>query len=60
MLLKAEDVILGVTDVKGAVFMALKDVDEEGHADQTGLEPATSAVTGRHSNQLNYWSGFSV
>ena len=23
-------------------------------ADQTGLEPATSAVTGRHSNQLNY------
>ena len=20
----------------------------------TGLEPATSAVTGRHSNQLNY------
>ncbi len=23
-------------------------------ADRTGLEPATSAVTGRHSNQLNY------
>ena len=23
-------------------------------ADWTGLEPATSAVTGRHSNQLNY------
>ena len=23
-------------------------------ATQTGLEPATSAVTGRHSNQLNY------
>ena len=21
---------------------------------RTGLEPATSAVTGRHSNQLNY------
>ena len=25
-------------------------------ADRTGLEPATSAVTGRHSNQLNYLS----
>jgi hypothetical protein len=25
-------------------------------ADWTGLEPATSAVTGRHSNQLNYQS----
>ncbi len=23
-------------------------------AQRTGLEPATSAVTGRHSNQLNY------
>lgn len=28
-------------------------------ADRTGLEPATSAVTGRHSNQLNYRSVFS-
>ena len=27
-------------------------------ADRTGLEPATSAVTGRHSNQLNYRSNF--
>lgn len=27
-------------------------------ADRTGLEPATSAVTGRHSNQLNYRSVF--
>ena len=25
-------------------------------ADWTGLEPVTSAVTGRHSNQLNYQS----
>ncbi len=25
-------------------------------ADQTGLEPSTSGVTGRHSNQLNYRS----
>ena len=24
------------------------------NAERTGLEPATSAVTGRHSNQLNY------
>ncbi len=23
-------------------------------ADRTGLEPATSGVTGRHSNQLSY------
>ena len=29
-------------------------------ADWTGLEPATSAVTGRHSNQLNYQSVFLV
>ncbi len=25
-------------------------------ADRTGFEPATSGVTGRHSNQLNYRS----
>ena len=25
-------------------------------AEWTGLEPATSAVTGQHSNQLNYHS----
>jgi hypothetical protein len=25
---------------------------------RTGLEPATSAVTGRHSNQLNYRTRF--
>jgi hypothetical protein len=25
---------------------------------RTGLEPATSAVTGRHSNQLNYRTFF--
>ncbi len=30
------------------LFMAL--------AERTGLEPATSGVTGRHSNQLNYRS----
>ncbi len=29
-----------------------------GFADRTGLEPATSAVTGQHSNQLNYRSFF--
>lgn len=25
-------------------------------ATQDGLEPTISAVTGRHSNQLNYWA----
>ena len=29
---------------------------EKKMADRTGLEPATSGVTGRHSNQLNYRS----
>ena len=27
-------------------------------AEWTGLEPATSGVTGQHSNQLNYHSAF--
>ena len=27
-------------------------------ATQKGLEPTTSAVTGRHSNQLNYWATY--
>jgi hypothetical protein len=29
-------------------------ISERLPAVRTGLEPATSAVTGRHSNQLNY------
>ena len=29
-------------------------------ADRTGLEPATSGVTGRHSNQLNYRSAMHI
>ncbi len=29
-------------------------------AERTGLEPATSGVTGRHSNQLNYRSCYSL
>ena len=29
-------------------------------AERTGLEPATSGVTGQHSNQLNYRSAFFV
>jgi hypothetical protein len=33
-------------------------LDLQAFADRTGLEPATSAVTGRHSNQLNYRSVF--
>ena len=31
-------------------------IDKSNMADRTGLEPATSGVTGRHSNQLNYRS----
>ena len=27
-------------------------------AERTGLEPATSGVTGQHSNRLNYHSAF--
>jgi hypothetical protein len=30
----------------------------QGFAVRTGLEPATSCVTGRHSNQLNYRTFF--
>ncbi len=44
---------LSVTGIK-------KPLDNQGvkfrFADRTGLEPATSAVTGRRSNQLNYRS----
>ena len=29
---------------------------EKNLATQTGLEPATSAVTGRRANQLRYWA----
>ena len=29
-----------------------------GMAEWTGLEPATSGVTGQHSNRLNYHSAF--
>ena len=36
-----------------ACFLYLRRIRQ---ADRTGLEPATSAVTGRHSNQLNYRS----
>ena len=37
------------TPLKKEVYLMLM-------ADRTGLEPATSGVTGRHSNQLNYRS----
>ncbi len=30
----------------------------KGLAEWTGLEPATSGVTGQHSNRLNYHSAF--
>ena len=32
------------------------DLPQEKKATQTGLEPATSAVTGRRANQLRYWA----
>jgi hypothetical protein len=38
---------------KGATRAPLRTV-----AEWTGLEPATSGVTGQHSNQLNYHSAF--
>jgi hypothetical protein len=38
---------------KGATRAPLRTV-----AERTGLEPATSGVTGQHSNQLNYRSAF--
>ncbi len=34
--------------------MIIEEVNNEGVAQSTGLEPATSCVTGRRSNQLNY------
>jgi hypothetical protein len=37
---------------------SLSDFSERLYAEWTGLEPATSCVTGRHSNQLNYHSVF--
>jgi hypothetical protein len=39
-----------------AVKQKLKQAAGMKMADRTGLEPATSGVTGRHSNQLNYRS----
>ncbi len=39
---------------KGATRAPLQNV-----AEWTGLEPATSGVTGQHSNQLNYHSALS-
>ena len=36
------------------------DLQSEQIATQTGLEPATSAVTGRRANQLRYWASFKV
>ncbi len=41
--------------VKSTFYRLLSDLSSYS-ADRTGLEPATSAVTGRHSNQLNYRS----
>ena len=37
-------------------MMRLAESNKTKMADRTGLEPATSGVTGRHSNQLNYRS----
>ena len=35
-------------------YLKIKEFKEV--ATQTGLEPATSAVTGRRANQLRYWA----
>ncbi len=52
-----------VSKVEGEIYeqieskkAALKAAFLELVADRTGLEPATSGVTGRHSNRLNYRS----
>ena len=41
----------------GSERQGLSDRDEDEVAGVTGLEPATSGVTGRHSNQLSYTPG---
>src|SRR5690606_12010189 len=68
MFLKTFENIFRIAFIKRTVLYALQYVNEESHkqkcpektsghfADRTGLEPATSAVTGQHSNQLNYRS----
>ena len=50
--LPAELITLGVFFEKKYNFKRM--------ADRTGLEPATSGVTGRHSNQLNYRSAINL
>ncbi len=45
-----------ITEDADIVARKIQNPTEVGLADRTGLEPATSAVTGRHSNQLNYRS----
>src|SRR5690606_13651719 len=47
--LDERDLIQGIQSVSGELAVKLV-------ADRTGLEPATSGVTGRHSNRLNYRS----
>src|SRR6266481_4695454 len=44
---------------RAAQKLERKENKEEGLAGTTGLEPATSDVTGRRSNQLNYVPAFS-
>ena len=44
-------------------FNDFKALEEDRHSKMarvTGLEPATSGVTGRHSNQLSYTRAFPV
>lgn len=60
-MIDGEAVFAGYTDAKKPVkstFYRLLMCLSVNSADRTGLEPATSAVTGQHSNQLNYRSFF--
>ena len=58
LLKQALNANLGISEGEGALAneKTPNSLKLRAFADRTGLEPATSAVTGRHSNQLNYRS----
>ncbi len=52
-------IILSCVMITYVGIYAYKHIKADIVADRTGLEPATSGVTGRHSNRLNYRSAAS-